>query len=137
MPEIYEYEFRKKLKKVLILNIIVIAIIFSLFTLYKYDRFISYFGYVEEGSLLLQIKEDDILNLNEKSIYHNNKKINYEIKQISDEIIIDEKINKYRNVVIKTDIKKNDFIKINILEENTTVMRQIISFIKETIKWKN
>lgn len=118
------------------ITILVLTLIFILsFTfLHKYSDNYKTIGIVNGGILKVNVKEELIPNINEVSI--NNQKQTYKIIEISKDYILDEKLNKYKEIVIETKINQKDNINNNILEVNLispkkTLAARIIEKIKK------
>lgn len=118
------------------ITILVLTLILVLnFTfLYKYSDNYKTIGIVNGGILKVNVKEELIPNINELSI--NNKKQTYKIIEISKDYILDEKLNKYKEIVIETKINQKDNINNNVLEVNLisskkTLAARIIEKIKK------
>ena len=85
---------------------------------------------------------EQIENINQENLIINNKKNKYKIKNISEEFILDEKYNRYYEVVLETKIEQdliinNNIINISIELPKETFFQKLIKKIKKGMKqWK-
>lgn len=103
---------------------------------------ISYHSYINLTAVLIKeqnsyylrtlVLEEQIENINQKSLIISNKKSKYEIKNISEEFILDEKYNKYYEVILETEIEKNLIINNNILNISIELPKE--TFVQKLIK---
>jgi len=113
---------------------------------------ISYHSYINLTAVLVKeqnsyhlrtlVLEEQIENINQENLIINNKKNKYKIKNISEEFILDEKYNRYYEVVLETKIEQdliinNNIINISIELPKETFFQKLIKKIKKGMKqWK-
>jgi len=110
---------------------------------------ISYHSYINLTAVLVKeqnsyhlrtlVLEEQIENINQKNLIINNKKNKYKIKNISEEFILDEKYNRYYEVVLETKIEQdliinNNIINISIELPKETFFQKLIKKIKKGMK---
>jgi len=119
-------------------------IIISLFLcFYKYQPYMYLQATVvkEDNSYYLKtyILEEKITDINSTYAIINGKRKKYEVKNISEHFILDEKNNKYYEIIISSEIDSkliidNNIVDINIELSKTTFVKKIIEKIKKGIK---
>lgn len=82
------------------------------------------------------ILEENINNINNTYLIINNKKYKYKVKSISEDYLLDEKYNKYYEVLIESKIDSNLIINNNIIDASiempkTTFLKKQIEKIKK------
>ncbi|MBE6144444.1 MAG: hypothetical protein E7169_02605 [Firmicutes bacterium] len=110
---------------------------------------ISYHSYINLTAVLVKeqnsyhlrtlVLEEQIENINQENLIINNKKNKYKIKNISEEFILDEKYNRYYEVVLETKIEQdliinNNIINISIELPKETFFQKLIKKIKKGMK---
>lgn len=95
----------------------------------------------EQNSYYLRtlVLEEQIENINQKKLIINNQKNKYKIKNISEEFILDEKYNRYYEVILETAIEQeliinNNIINISIELPKATFVQKIIKKIKKGMR---
>ena len=99
-------------------------ILFSILFI-PYNKYIDYILYVGDDFKL--IVDDNFFQAKEKAIYINHKKYFYNVKNISEPKILNDKL--YYEVLIDINIRDcsdKKIIKVKILKENTTIFKNII-----------
>lgn len=111
--------------------------------------FVSYFKYypyinlkaivqIENNNYYLRtlVDEEQIDDINQNIVIINGNEYKYKVKNISGEYILDERYNKYYEVLLESKIDSNlvinnNIIDINIQKPKTTFLKQIIKKIKK------
>lgn len=131
---------RKVPKNTLIYIIILILSICLLFTvsLFKYPKYVTYQGYVEErgDSIVIKtyVKNDENVFRDIKYLIYNNEKIKIEDINYGQDIIY-ENSNEYKEVNIKIGIKVRDktYIQFKLFKENTTLLKELYNRIRKDL----
>lgn len=116
---------------ILLVFLIFILVFGILFTYNKYEKCI---GIVRGNNIVLELSPDKINKIKD-GLYIDNKKYDFEIKEISnDYIIIDNK--NYYEIVLNINLEDKYKIDNNILEiyielEKTTLLKEIFNFLKK------
>lgn len=139
--DIYNNSSVIMLKKVpvKIISWIAILLVFLIFilvfgTFFTYNKYEKCIGMVRENNIVLELSPDKINKIKDR-LYIDNKKYNFEIKEISkDYIIIDNK--NYYEIVLNINLEDKYKIDNNILEiyielEKTTLLKEIFNFLKK------
>ena len=114
--------------------IIIIIIATSFILLKKYDDSSTYMGIKENNTTKLLVEEENITSLPKQIIYEN-KKYNYEIKEISDEYYLDNNIH-YRLITITSNYETdNKAVNIKFIYGRTNLLNKIIKIIKGGNIW--
>ena len=111
------------LKHFVILALLII--IFSLLLIYPYNDYLNYILYVNDEARL--IVDDNFFPIKKKYIYINHKKYFYNVKNISEPKVINNK--NYYEILIDINISnynKKNIIKVKVLKENTTILKKFI-----------
>ena len=126
---------RKVPKNTLIYIIILILSICLLFTvsLFKYPKYMTYQGYVEErGDLIViktYVKSDENVFRDIKYLIYNNEKIKIE------DINYGQDSNEYKEINIKIGRKVRDktYIQFKLFKENTTLLKELYNRIRKDL----
>ena len=96
---------------------------------------------VENNNYYLRtlVSEEQINDINQNKLIINGNGYKYKVKNISSEYILDEKYNKYYEVLLESKIDSNlvinnNIIDINIQKPQTTFLKQIIKKIKKGMR---
>lgn len=136
---------RKSFKiKCYIISIFILLIVLLLFiSCFKYNPYLKLKAIVikENNSYYLKtlVTQEQVNDINQNNLIINDKKYKYKIKNMSNEYILDEKYNKYYEVLLEAQIEtklviNNNIIDINIEKPKTTFLKQIIEKIKKGMK---
>ena len=115
---------------------IVIILIFLigaglLITLYKYEDVLRFTGFVNQKSINLSIKSNDLKYFDYKNIVIDDNKFNYKISKI-DEVIY--KNNIYYNIVLNLEkdkiLESKDIVNFKIVFKKETLYKKIIERVK-------
>lgn len=115
---------------------IVIILIFLigaglLITLYKYEDVLRFTGFVNQKSINLSIKSNDLKYFDYKNIVIDDNKFNYNISKI-DEVIY--KNNIYYNIVLNLEkdkiLESRDIVNFKIVFKKETLYKKIIERVK-------
>ena len=132
-----------KIKYYIISMFTVIVVLFIFISSFKYHPYINLNAIIQKDNngyyLRTLILEEQINNINTTSLIINGDKYKYKIKNISEEYILDEKYNKYYEVLLETKIDSklvinNNIIDISIEQPKTTLLKQIIKKIKKGMR---
>lgn len=117
------------------LILIITIILTTLFILLKkYDDSKVYMGIKETNTTKLLVEEENIASL-PKQIVYENKKYDYEIKEISDEYYLDNNIH-YRLITIISNYEAdNKAVNIKFIYGRTSLLDKIIKIIKGGNIW--
>lgn len=112
------------------LIIIITIIIASLFILLKkYDDSSIYMGIKENNTTKILVEEENITYLPKQMVYEN-KKYDYEIKEISEEYYLDNNIH-YRLITITSNYETdNKAVNIKFIYGRTCLLDKIIKIVK-------
>ena len=135
---------RKSFKiKYYIISMISLLIGLLLFiSLFKYNPYINLNAIIikDNNSYYLKtlVELEQINNINQENLIINDKKYKYKVKNISENYILDEKYNKYYEVLLESNIDSklvigNNIIKVSIEMPKTTLLKQIIKRIKKEV----
>lgn len=139
----YEIVLNKHHNKI---YIYVIIMLFWLLLILGMSAFYSYHPYLNVNSQVLlknentylkaYIKEEDASKINDRKIFINGQSYRYKSISIGDEFVLDEKYQKYYEVLfeIELDTKykiNNNIINLNIQLPKTTIFKRIINKIKK------
>ena len=122
---------------------ILIAVLLVFISCFKYYPYINLKAIVQVDNnnyhLRTLVEEDEINDINQNIIIINGNKYKYKVKNISEEYILDEKYNKYYEVILESKIDSklvinNNIIDINIQKPQTTFLKQIIKKIKKGMR---
>ena len=122
---------------------ILLTVLLTFMSFFQYNPYITLKATVikddESYYLKTLVIEKQINDINQNSLIINNKKHKYKIKNISNQYILDEKYNKYYEVLIGVEIEErliinNNIIDINIELDKTNYLKQIIKKIKKGMK---
>jgi hypothetical protein len=115
-----------------ILLIIIFLFIYISFT-YRYKSYYITKGTMKDGNIKLLIKLDDIKYLiNNNNLEIDNTIYKYQIKNISENIYIDESYNNYQEAYLKVDgiNNLNNYVyKIKIEKENKKIIEYLIEYL--------
>ena len=109
---------------------------------FKYNPYINLNAMIikENNTYYLKtlVNPEQINDINQKHIIISNKKYKYKVKNISEDYILDEKYNRYYEVLLESDIDSkliidNNIINISIEMPKTTFLNQIIKRIKKEV----
>jgi len=109
---------------------------------FKYNPYVNLNAIVvkENNSYYLKtlVKLEQINDINQKYIIISNKKYKYKVKNISQNYILDEKYNRYYEVLLESNIDSklvigNNIINVSIEMPKTTLLKQIIKRIKKEV----
>ena len=109
---------------------------------FKYNPYINLNAMIikENNTYYLKIlvNPEQINDINQKHIIISNKKYKYKVKNISEDYILDEKYNRYYEVLLESNIDSkliidNNIINISIEMPKTTFLNQIIKRIKKEV----
>ena len=131
---------RKVPKNTLIYIVILILSICLLFivSLFKYPKYDTYQGYVEERGdfivLKTYVQNDENVFYNIKYLIYNNEKIKIEEINYGQDIIYKNN-NKYKEINIKIRRKLNDktYIQFKLFKENTTLLKELENRIRKDL----
>ena len=124
----------KKFDHYWLVLIIIIIIATSFILLKKYDDSKVYMGIKETNTTKLLVEEENIASL-PKQIVYENKKYDYEIKEISDEYYLDNNIH-YRLITIISNYEAdNKAVNIKFIYGRTSLLDKIIKIIKGGNIW--
>lgn len=120
--------------------IIVLLIFISCFKYYPYINLKATLR-IENNNYHLRtlLEEEQINDINQTTLIINGNEYKYKVKNISEEYILDEKYNKYYEVLLESKIDStlvinNNIIDINIQKPQTTFLKQIIKKIKKGMR---
>lgn len=109
---------------------------------FKYNPYINLNAMIikENNSYYLKtlVNLEQINDINQTHIIISNKKYKYKVKNISEDYILDEKYNRYYEVLLESNIDSkliidNNIINISIEMPKTTFLNQIIKRIKKEV----
>lgn len=111
------------LLSVLITTIILLAIF------YKYPGYKVVYGYLDQD-YNLKINLEEVYLSEFDNLYLDNKKLNYQIVTISENYILDNNYNKYKELTLKIDLKEekkivNNVFQIKLRLKNKTLYERI------------
>lgn len=132
-----------KIKYYIISMFILITILFMFLSCFKYNPYTKLKAIIlkDDNDYYLRtlIDENQINDINSNTLIISNQKYKYKVKHISDEYILDEKYNKYYEVLLEAKIDSklvinNNIIDINIERPKTTFLKQIIKEIRKGMR---
>lgn len=132
-----------KIKYYIISMFILIISLLIFVSCFKYYPYINLKAtlQIENNNYYLRtlVQPEQINDINQSTLIINGNKYKYEVKNISDEYVLDEKYNKYYEVLLESKMDSNlvinnNIIDINIQKPQTTFLKQIIKKIKKGIR---
>ena len=132
-----------KIKYYIISMFILMTILINFLIFYRYNPYLNLKAIVivEDNNYYLRTltSESQINDINANTLIISNKKCKYEVKNISEDYILDENYNKYYEVLLDAKIDKkliinNNIIDISIEQPKTTFAKELIKKIKKGMK---
>ena len=140
------YLLNKKEPKIItfyIILLIILSVLSSILIFYKFPIYKDVIGIVEDKNILkITLKEDLLTKFLDSKIYVDTKNTSYQIIEISPEYMLDEKYNKYYQIIVSIPLIekyniKNNLINLKLELPHQNLLDKIKEIFRKELEWLN